>query len=312
MDQFLNEVQSGLSQFPKRLNPKYFYDEKGDKLFQQIMACDEYYPTDCELEIFKNRSSDLVEVLCSGSNQFDLIELGAGDATKSKFLLKALLDQGCDFTYMPIDISHHMIDYLEKSLPTELGDLKVKGWSGEYFEMLDAAANFSKRQKVVLFLGGNIGNFEPADALDFCKKLNSSLQPGDLVLMGFDLKKHPKVVLAAYNDKEGYTRAFNLNLLDRINGELGGNFKVDQFDHYPMYDPATGACKSYLISLGEQEVTVGNQIFKFAANEYIYMEISQKYSVKETDEMARKCGFIPTQHLFDQKEWFLDTIWSVS
>lgn len=312
MDQFLNEVQSDLSQFPKRLNPKYFYDEKGDKLFQQIMSCDEYYPTNCELEIFKTRSSDLVEVLCDGSTPFDLIELGAGDATKSKFLLKALLERGCDFTYMPIDISHHMIEYLESSLPKEVGKLEVKGWSGEYFEMLDAAAAFSKRQKVVLFLGGNIGNFEPADAIEFCKKLNSSLQPGDLVLMGFDLKKHPQVILAAYNDKAGYTRAFNLNLLHRINSELGGNFDVSQFEHYPMYDPSTGACKSYLISLTDQEVTIGDQTFQFARNEYIYMEISQKYSVEETDAMAKACGFMPMQHLFDQQRWFLDSIWSVS
>jgi L-histidine N-alpha-methyltransferase len=309
MNNFLTEVLSDLSQTPKKLNSKYFYDERGDKLFQQIMECDEYYPTDCELEIFKERTKDLAVTLKNGFNSFDLVELGAGDATKSMFLLKELVDTNVDFTYMPIDISSTMIKYLEESLPNKIAGLKVEGLNGEYFDMLQKANAISSRKKVVLMLGGNIGNDTPENAIEFCRKICGSLQEGDLVLVGFDLKKNPSTILAAYNDSSGYTRQFNLNLLLRINEELKADFDLEQFEHYPSYDPESGACKSYLISKIKQVVSISGKQFFFEKDEYIFMEISQKYSLKETDEMASKAGFKPVQHFLDSKEWFLDTVW---
>ena len=144
----------------------------------------------------------------------------------------------------------------------------------------------------------------------FCKELRSQLSPGDLVLIGIDLKKNPKQILAAYNDGNGYTRKFNLNLLQRINTELGGNFILGSFDHYATYDPQSGACKSYLVSLEEQEVNIGNNnIITFMKDETIFMEISQKYSIEQTDEVAVSSGFIPVAHFFDKKKWFVDVIW---
>lgn len=311
MDQFLNDVIQDLSGQPKRLNSKYFYDEAGSRLFQQIMNCEEYYPTDCELEIFKEKTAELATVLKNGFDDFDLIELGAGDATKSSFLLKELVDTGVTFTYRPIDISGSMIDQLEKELPEKIKGLQVNGLCGDYFDMLDQTNQLSDKKKVILFMGGNIGNFEVETAVAFCENLRRYLNPGDLVLIGFDLRKHPKVIRAAYNDKEGFTKAFNLNLLHRINRELGGDFVVDQFEHYPSYDPGTGACRSYLISLTDQVVNIGGNEFLFKNNEYIAMEISQKYSVAETEEMALKAGYLPVQHFTDQKNWFLDTVWKV-
>ena len=158
-------------------------------------------------------------------------------------------------------------------------------------------------------LGGNLGNETPENALAFCRKMRSVLQEGDILLVGFDLKKHPATILAAYNDAAGFTRDFNLNLLHRINSELGGNFDSTQFEHYPTYDPSTGACKSFLISKIDQEVIISGQTFIFEANEFIFMEISQKYSVTETEELAAACGFRTVRHFFDHKQWFVDTVW---
>eukprot|EP01133_Synstelium_polycarpum_P019581 gene19581-23457_t len=276
------------------------------------MNCEEYYPTDCELEIFKGHAPELAAVLRNGLDDFDLIEMGAGDATKSSYLLQELVQQKATFTYMPIDISSGMIRHLENVLPDQINGLKVLGLNGEYFDMLAHAYRLSSKRKVIMFLGGNIGNFEKADAYDFCRKLRSYLQPGDLVLAGFDLKKHPAVIRAAYNDQQGLTRAFNLNLLNRINRELDGNFIPEQFDHYPSYDPDSGSCKSYLISLKDQEVHISGKKILFKENEYIYMEISQKYSLEETEKMASAVGFKPFMHFQDRRKWFLDTIWLAS
>lgn len=309
MNQFLKEVLADLSRAPKALNSKYFYDEKGDKLFQEIMNCSEYYPTDCEMEIFRERTKDLAITLKNGFNDFDLVELGAGDATKSSFLLKELVDMGADFTYMPIDISSTMIAHLEKALPSRIPGLKVEGLNGEYFDMLEKANKISSRKKVVLMLGGNIGNETPENALEFCRRIRASLQQGDLVMIGFDLKKNPKIILAAYNDANGFTRSFNLNLLDRINKELQGNFNTGLFEHYPTYDPATGSCKSYLISTIAQEVTISGHTFNFEKNEFIFMEISQKYSLQQTEDMALTTGFNTVTHFLDHKRWFVDTVW---
>lgn len=310
--EFLKEVLQDLSRSPKSLNAKYFYDQKGDKLFQQIMNCPEYYPTKCEMEIFTERASELALTLRNGFEEFDLVEMGAGDATKSIYLLKALSDLKATFTYMPIDISSGMISHLEQSLPQQVKGLDVQGLNGEYFEMLEKAGQLSSRRKVVLMLGGNLGNETPENAALFCRKLRATLQQGDLVLMGFDLKKNPHTILAAYNDAAGYTRDFNLNLLQRINTELGGNFDVSSFEHYPSYDPATGACKSYLISKIPQQVMISGNTFTFEQDEFIDMEISQKYTPEQTAEMAAATGFTPVAEFYDHKKWFVDTVWKCS
>jgi dimethylhistidine N-methyltransferase len=241
---------------------------------------------------------------------FDLIELGAGDAMKSTFLLKYLLDQKADFSYLPIDISDNVINYLNMTLPVTLPGLKVTGLNGDYFNMLEKAASLSKRRKVVLFLGSNVGNMPVSDAENFCKQLRNHLSAGDMLLVGIDLKKNPKTVLAAYNDKDGITKRFNLNLLERINRELGADFDVAKFEHYPTYDPETGSCKSYLISLEDQQVKIrGKETISFCKDEYIFMEISQKYNVIQTNQMAAGAGFKPLNIFFDNKKWFIDAIW---
>jgi len=307
--QFYKDVVAGLKSTPKRLNSKYFYDANGDKLFQELMNCEEYYPTNCEMEIFTQQTAGICDAMIADGDAFDLIELGAGDATKSTYLLKYLLEKGANFSYLPIDISSNAISYLNITLPVTLPGLQMTGLNGEYFAMLKKASTISNKRKVVMFLGSNVGNMPVDVAAQFCADVRSHLSPGDMMLIGVDLKKNPATVLAAYNDKEGITKKFNLNLLERINRELGGNFDIDQFEHYPTYDPETGACKSYLISLCDQVVKIDDTEIQFAKDEYIFMEISQKFSITQVDDMARAASFKPASHFFDRKHWFTDAIW---
>ncbi|ACU61891.1 L-histidine N(alpha)-methyltransferase [Chitinophaga pinensis] len=308
--QFATDVLDGLRQTPKRLHAKYFYDKEGDQLFQEIMASPEYYPTRCELEIFRDKTAELAQGMIMG-DAFDLIELGAGDATKSQYLLQYLIDSHTDFTYIPIDISGHILAELQNRLEREIPDLSIHCLEGEYLAMLDKATTLSSHRKVVMFLGANIGNMEPREAVSFCSNLQERLQPGDQVLIGFDLKKHPRTIRNAYDDSAGITAKFNLNLLKRINRELNGNFITEQFEHYQTYDPVTGACKSYLVSLSEQQVTIHNNHFNFGRDEVIYMEVSQKYAIEEMTTLAGKTGFRPVHNTYDSRHWFADVCWEV-
>ena len=309
--QFLQETLAGLQSEPKFMLSKYFYDAAGDRIFQQIMEMEEYYLTNAEMEILQYQANQISQSISADGSAFDLIELGAGDATKSIHLLKSLLDSQLEFSYFPIDISAHVISDLEENLPKKLPGLAMKGLNGDYFNMLKKATELSSRRKVVLFMGANIGNMSIADAGKFCSSLKKLLSPKDLLIIGFDLKKNPKQILSAYNDKGGITRSFNLNLLHRINKELDGNFDMDNFEHYASYDPESGACKSYLISLKKQIVNIGQNAIHFAENEHIFMEISQKYSLNDIDQLAEETGFKPLQRFFDQHQYFVDAIWKV-
>ncbi|MDQ0782459.1 L-histidine N(alpha)-methyltransferase [Chryseobacterium sp. W4I1] len=311
IDSFRLDVLEGLKNSPKKLSSKYFYDKIGDRLFQEIMAMPNYYLTECELDIFKNKTADLAKLLIPGNEPFDLIELGAGDAMKSTFLLSYLVEKGTNFTYMPIDISGNILSILNEKLTSQFPALQITCLEGEYFEMLHKAASLSDRKKVILFLGSNIGNMDIEEAENFCLSLNQNLASGDRILIGFDLKKNPHIILNAYNDKEGITAAFNLNLLTRINNDLEADFNLSQFQHYQTYDPITGACRSFLVSLKDQTVTIGNENISFEENELIDMEISQKFSTDKIKELREKSGFENVGEIKDSKKWFVDTVWQV-
>lgn len=306
---FLHDVIIGLSQPQKKLHSKYFYDETGDRLFQKIMEMPEYYLTNCELDIFKSKTAELVNFIVSDKSPFDLIELGAGDALKSAYLLRFLTDAEINFTYMPIDISGNILSVLDKNLREQIPELEVKLLEGDYFKMLQRAMNGSTRKKVLLFLGGNIGNMDPEESYCFCLELRDKINKGDLLITGFDLKKNPHTILNAYNDSKGITASFNLNLLTRINRELDADFDISKFQHYQTYDPMSGACKSYLVSLIEQNVNVGEHKFLFNENELIDMEISQKFEQKDIDKLALKSGFQIIGQIADSKNWFVDSVW---
>ena len=311
---FAEDVLTGLSANPKFLSSKYIYDQEGDKLFKAIMELDEYYLTNCEFEIFTDFKNNLLNLFKSNSESFSLVEFGSGDGLKTKILLMNFMKQNVNFKYVPIDISQHALDNLEKDLSASLPKLKVEGISGEYFKALDAFNKISTDRKVILFLGSNIGNFLEEEAVHFLSELKKCLTTNDLLLIGFDLKKDPNIILRAYNDPHGITRDFNLNLLKRINRELGGNFDIEKFKHFPLYNPETGTAKSYIISTNTQTVDIEElgESFQFDAWETIHTEISQKYDLTMINRLANKTGFRVIENFYDSRHYFADSVWTLA
>ncbi|WP_282148793.1 L-histidine N(alpha)-methyltransferase [Algibacter lectus] len=307
---FKNEVDKGLQADSKTLPSKYFYDKIGDALFVEIMNLPEYYLTRCELDIFQNKTQELIEAFSvSTESYFELIELGAGDGTKTKELLRSLDAQNYNFDYFPIDISSNALNLLEKDLKNELPNLSVQIQEGDYFKVL-ASLKESKKPKIVLFLGSNIGNMSDDMAADFIYSLGSNLQAGDKLLLGVDLIKARHVVLPAYNDSQGITERFNLNLLDRINNELGGNFNLNQFKHQPEYDELEGVAKSFIVSTANQtvEINATGKTYNFTEGEKIHTEISRKYNDALIEKIIEKTDFNLETKILDSKAYFADYI----
>lgn len=306
---FARDVMSGLSQTPKKLPSKYFYDARGDQLFQNIMNMPEYYLTDCEYEILDTRKDDILKLI--GNDTFDLVELGAGDGTKTKVLLEYFLEQKADFCYSPIDISGNVLQLLKEDLKATWPDLCCAPLQGDYFQVLEDLSHTVDVKKVILFLGANIGNLSLEKAEAFLRHVGDYMSPGDILLVGFDLKKDPSVILNAYNDPAGITAAFNLNLLNRINRELEADFRLDQFRHWETYDPITGATRSFIVSKQKQEVRIGalDRTFHFDAWEAIDVELSQKYDTRMIEELAGGAGFEVVEHLYDSRKYFVDSLW---
>jgi len=307
------EVLRGFSQKPKRISSMFFYDAAGDALFQKIMQMPEYYLTRCEKEIFHLQKEQILQSMDAFKQPFNLLEFGAGDGEKTKILLRYLLEKGADFTYYPVDISSNILEELEESLQNELPMLKVHPLNYEYFDAIRETVNLNNRRNITLFLGSNMGNFAPEQAMDFFKTFSSRGKSGDLLLVGIDRKKNPHTILNAYNDASGITAAFNLNLLTRMNRELGANFNPGNFEHYTYYEPISGEVRSFLVSLRKQEVGFGalDQHFTFEENEFIHTEISKKYSQKEIEELGHKTGFDVLEHYTDKRHYYLNSLWEI-
>ncbi len=303
---FKKEVFEGLTAFPKYLSSKYFYDKKGDKLFQDIMAMPSYYLTGCEFEIISNNTEIIGELFRDRENGMDLIELGAGDGKKTKVLLKYMAQNNFNFVYKPIDISENAVELLSTNLATEMPTLKVDAEVGEYFEVLERLKGYNKRKKVIMVLGSNIGNLPHPRAIEFLSKLKDAMSDEDLLFMGFDQKKNPQTILNAYNDETGITAAFNKNVLNRINRELGGNFEIEKFKHWEVYDPETGTAKSFLLATEAMEVTIDELelTLNFDQWETIHTEISQKYDDKTVTWLAEKSGLEIETSFTDENEYY--------
>jgi L-histidine Nalpha-methyltransferase len=310
-DAFARDVLIGLSRSPKRISSKYFYDEEGSKIFQQITELPEYYPTRCEFEIFhlyKEQIGDLLQ-----GDSFNVVELGPGDARKTRVLLKHFLDRNLDFRYVPIDISEAALRELVPSIEIEFPKLQVHGLVSEYLNALNWLRNLNRRKNFVLFLGSNIGNFNAEASRVFLHSLWNSLNSSDYVLIGFDLKKDIELLLRAYNDSRGVTRAFNLNLLARINRELGGDFDLARFRHYASYNVFSGAMESYLVSREKQTVRIGaiGESFSFDPWEPIHTEYSYKYLDSDIAKLAEDTRFSTVVQFYDRDQYFTDAIWRV-
>lgn len=305
---FARDVRTGLTSFPKFLSSRYFYDEKGDKLFQDIMNMPEYYLTRKEYEILNSSREEITRLFFEETSGIDLIELGAGDGKKTKILLRHMSEKGLDFTYIPIDISQNALDLLENSICEELPGVQVQSMQGTYFEVLEQLGQYNDRRKVLLFLGSNIGNLLHENAVDFLSQIRELMNENDLLFIGFDQKKNPQTILNAYNDAQGITAEFNKNLLRRINQELDGDFNTDTFLHWEVYDPESGTAKSYLVSKLEQTVNLNTLDLKvhFKAWETIHTEISQKYDDEVVTWLAGKAG-LQIEHVFsDSEKYFKD------
>ena len=308
---FADDVLNGLSASPKFLSSKYFYDDEGSRLFQEIMKLPEYYLTRAEFEIFSAQTKEIFSAFNADDSNFDLIELGAGDGTKTAVLIDYFLKQNADFTYMPIDISDEALNALAENFHEKFPDLSMQTQPGDYFRILEDLQAHKGKRKIILFLGSNIGNFRQEQAVDFFKKLRNVMNENDLLFIGFDLQKDPNVILNAYDDANGVTAAFNLNLLSRINRELGGNFDLANFSHYAIYRPTECAARSFLISRKEQTVFIEalNKSFDFESWEPIFMEISQKYNLKMIENLAEESGFHVKQNFFDSRNYYTDSLW---
>ena len=305
---FAEDVYKGLTDFPKHLSSKYFYDERGDRLFQDIMQMPEYYLTNREFEILSGHKKEIVELFAGGTDSINLIELGAGDGKKTKILLEYMSGRALDFKYIPIDISKNALNSLERSIKEELPAVEVESRQGTYFEVLQHLSNYNHSKKVILFLGSNIGNLLHADAVDFLRQIQEVMSENDLLFIGFDQKKNPQTILDAYNDPAGITEEFNKNILRRINHELGGDFKLENYFHWEVYDPESGTAKSYLVSKTNQKVHIKSMELevKFNAWETIHTEISQKYNDEVVAWLAQKSGLNIVAEFSDPKKEYKD------
>lgn len=308
---FVKDTLQGLLAEPKYLLSKYFYDDKGTSIFRDIMNMPEYYLTDCEHEIFTNQKQEILEELCRENKQFNLIELGSGDGFKTRILLRHLSMSKVNFTYIPVDISEKANDILFRDMKQDLPLVKVEPLTGDYLEHISSNNGFGETARVVFFLGSNIGNFGERELEGFLRNLSEFARSGDKVLIGFDLKKSPGVIMKAYNDPHGLTRRFNLNLLERLNRELDADFKPDQFEHHTQYNPETGEVKSYLVSLTMQRVYIGalQRTFGFKKWEAVFTELSRKFDLLMIRKYAKEYSFKVIRNFTDSREYFVDSLW---
>jgi L-histidine Nalpha-methyltransferase len=311
---FAEDVLRGLSSDPKRLNSRYFYDDEGSRLFMEIMKLPEYYPTRAELKIFTEQAHEIHKAFTASADGIDLIELGAGDGAKTAVLIEHFLSRGTTLDYSPIDISQEANDVLAARFHARFPDLSIKPHTGDYFDVLDTLKNGNGKRKVLMFLGSNIGNFQRDLALDFFRRLREVMNPDDRLFIGFDMQKDPRVIIAAYDDPHGITAAFNLNLLTRINRELGADFETSRFSHYAQYRPVECAARSFLISREKQSVRISalNRTFEFDQWEPIFMEISQKYTWSMIEDFAAESGFEIEKNFFDEENFYVDSLWKPS
>jgi dimethylhistidine N-methyltransferase len=294
---FASDVLDGLSRHPKRLAPKYFYDAAGSELFEQITLLPEYYPTRTELGILRDRSADISAIVPKGSA---LVEFGAGATTKVRLLLKK-----CAFAaYVPVDISGDFLKAQADALRKDFPGLAVYPVAADIttpFTLPDAVAAMPK---VGFFPGSTLGNFEPHEACAFLRSARDILGRNARMIIGVDLEKDERVLYQAYNDKAGITARFNLNVLHRINRELGGNFDVSAFTHRAIYNRDRHRIEMYLISRKAQTVRVLGRTFSFRTGESIHTENSYKYSLERFAALARGSGWIPSECWSDAEGMF--------
>jgi len=299
---FANEVTHSLSQDFKSIHPKFFYNDKGSEIFEKICHLPEYYLTRTEISILKKLQNDLPQFL---DGDFRLVELGSGSSKKTRLILDVLNKSQRKIEYISIDISS-IIESSLQDLQKYYDNLNTVGIIDTYESGLEFVKEYDNKQNLIAFLGSSFGNFEQDAGIEFLHKINSTMKDDDLFLIGLDLVKDKAILEKAYDDSQGVTSQFNLNVLSRINEELGSNFILSKFDHHSIYNEEKQRIEIYIRSLEKQSVQIQKTGLglEFDKNELIHTEYSHKYSISQIYSMMDKTGFEIKQIWQDEKDHF--------
>jgi len=299
---FAEEIALSLKHQPRTISPKYFYDNLGSELFDRICNLPEYYPYNCETSILKKIAKNLTPHLTSNIR---LVELGSGSSTKTRLLIDALLKNQEYVEYFPIDISDVLIESVKK-LCDDYKTLHVTGIIDTYENGLDFIEHYDDKPNLITFLGSSFGNFNEEDGNNFLKKIHDLMKPTDYFLIGLDMKKDNDILFKAYNDTKGLTAKFNLNVLERINKELGADFKISKFAHKAYYNESKGRIEMYLRALSDHTVTIpkADISIQLSENELIHTENSHKFTISQINSMFEEVGLDIVQIWFDTNKYF--------
>ena len=299
---FAEEIRNTLQHSKKSISPKFFYDESGSKLFDEICLLPEYYPYNAETEILDKIEQKLLPYL---SEEFHLVELGSGSSVKTRLLIDVLLKSQKYLQYFPIDISE-ILDQSAKNLCKDYPNLSVTGVVDTFENGLDFIENYDNKPNLITFLGSSFGNFDKSNGITFLKKISSLMKSSDLFLIGLDLKKDQKILHNAYNDAQNTTAKFNLNVLKRINAELGANFDIKKFEHHAIYNEEKGRIEMYLRSLSEQSVSIPKSelSINLLKDELIHTENSHKFSLDQIESILKDTNLEKLEMWFDSRNYF--------
>ncbi len=312
IDKFKSDILLGLSDTTQKFIPsKYLYDNLGSELFELITVQPEYYPTRTEIKILENYSEEIVKNI---KKNIILIELGSGSSKKTHYLFEKILLKQNKLYYFPIDISFKYLNTIVSNIENSFKQIIVKGIPDDYIHGINRCNNvlfennieLNKTCRLIVFFGSSIGNFEIDQARDFLKSVRGLMSNNDLLLIGFDLVKDQTIIKAAYNDKAGITSKFNLNLLNRINRELDGNFDLQKFSHEAFFNSAKKRVEMHIKSEIDQYVFISllNERFHFRKDESIHTESSYKYTLEDIQKLTSRSGFKIEKYFSDDKNWF--------
>jgi dimethylhistidine N-methyltransferase len=296
------DVIRGLSQTPKSLSPRYFYDDRGSVLFEQICELPEYYPTRTEASILRQYAGEIAQM----TGSCELVELGSGSSTKTRLLLDAYQDLYASLRYVPIDVSAGILESSAQQLLSDYPSLQVRALVSTYELALQRLAPTPFPSRTILFLGSTLGNLTPQECEVFFSQITAALEVGEYFLLGVDLQKPKHLLEAAYNDSQGVTAQFNLNMLAHLNRRFRGNFDLQQFEHWAFYNEQFNQIEMHLRSLQAQTVRLEalNLTVEFAAGETILTEISRKFDLDVLQGELQAKGLKPLQVWTDSQQWF--------
>jgi dimethylhistidine N-methyltransferase len=299
---FAEEISFSLNRRCKFISPKFFYDKRGSDLFEKICMLPEYYPTKTEIVILKKLQNELPSYL---DKNFRVVELGSGAAVKTRIILDIFSKIHDVVEYFPIDISEILAESSENLLK-DYDHLHITGIIDTYESGLEFLKNYDEKKNLILFLGSSFGNFSPVDGHEFLQKINSTMKKGDLFLIGLDLVKDKQILESAYDDSQGITAEFNLNVLSRINDELDADFNLNNFSHHSLYNENDQRIEMYLKSLVNQSVVISksNLLLNLEKDELIHTEYSHKYTLSDISKLLDDVGFDIKHTWLDDKNHF--------